>query len=94
VLAAHDEVVEVAVVGVPDPEWGEAVTAVVVSKALQTGTDPDGLVERLRAHVRAELAPYKVPKRFLFRDALPRTALGKVPYGEVKKMAADSQEAR
>jgi acyl-CoA synthetase (AMP-forming)/AMP-acid ligase II len=86
VLATHDEVLEAVVVGVPDPEWGEAVTAVVVSKA---ACDRDGLAERLRTHVRTELAPYKVPKRFLFVEALPRTALGKVPYGDVKRMARE-----
>jgi malonyl-CoA/methylmalonyl-CoA synthetase len=64
-------VTEVAVVGRPDPDWGEAVTAVVVASAPVD-------VEALRSHAAAGLAPYKVPKRIEFINALPRNALGKV----------------
>ncbi|MHB8692154.1 MAG: AMP-binding protein [Solirubrobacteraceae bacterium] len=64
-------VAEVAVIGRPDPDWGEAVTAVVVASAPID-------VEALRSHAAAGLAPYKVPKRIEFTDALPRNALGKV----------------
>jgi len=60
---------ESAVVGVPHPDFGEAVVAVVAG----TG-DEAALIETARAR----LAPYKVPKRILFRDALTRNAMGKV----------------
>jgi o-succinylbenzoate---CoA ligase len=74
VLEEHPAVAEVAVVGRPDHRWGEAVTAIVVST---DGWEP---TEReLRAHCSARLAPYKVPKRVLFRDdPLPRTPSGKL----------------
>jgi malonyl-CoA/methylmalonyl-CoA synthetase len=60
---------EVAVIGRPDAQWGEAVTAVVVG-------DVDA--EALRDFAAAALAPYKVPKTVEFVDALPRNALGKI----------------
>lgn len=67
-------VAEVAVVGRPDPEWGAAVTAVVVP------ADPASppALEDLRAAVRAELPAWCAPRRLELVDALPRTALGKV----------------
>jgi malonyl-CoA/methylmalonyl-CoA synthetase len=61
---------ESAVVGVPHRDFGEAVVAVVAGAG-----DEAALIETARAR----LAPYKVPKRILFRDALPRNAMGKVP---------------
>ncbi|MEJ7875074.1 MAG: hypothetical protein WKF62_00325, partial [Solirubrobacterales bacterium] len=73
VLRAHPDVLDAAVVGRPDPEWQEAVTAVVV---LRPGAAEDP--EALRAHCAAELAPYEVPKRFAFVADLPRTASGKL----------------
>jgi acyl-CoA synthetase (AMP-forming)/AMP-acid ligase II len=72
VLAGHPHVREVAVVGTPDERWGEAVTALVVTDG--TAVTADELI----AHCRASLAGYKCPKRIEFRDALPRTATGKL----------------
>jgi o-succinylbenzoate---CoA ligase len=74
VLERHPDVLEAAVVGLPDERWGEAVTAIVVARA---GRAPDE--ESLRAHCGAALAPYKVPKRVVLRErALPRTRSGKL----------------
>jgi fatty-acyl-CoA synthase len=70
-LLGHPGVAEVAVVGVPDPRWGEVGLAVIVGRA--------GLeLEALQAHCHAHLARFKVPKRFELVDALPRNASGKV----------------
>jgi acyl-CoA synthetase (AMP-forming)/AMP-acid ligase II len=70
-LAEHPAVAEVAVVGVPDDRWGEAVCAVVVPAAPVTA-------EELTAFCRTRLAAFEVPKRIDFEDALPRGATGKV----------------
>jgi malonyl-CoA/methylmalonyl-CoA synthetase len=75
-LLEHPAVAEVAVIGRPSETWGEEVTAVVVASR---EVDPDAL----RAHAAQELAPYKVPKRVEFVDALPRNALGKLVRGEI-----------
>ncbi len=69
-LASHPAIAEVAVVGVPDAQWGEVVTAVVVVRA---GAPAPG-VDDLRAHCERALAPYKQPRRVAIVDALPRTA--------------------
>jgi acyl-CoA synthetase (AMP-forming)/AMP-acid ligase II len=73
VLLRHPGVAEVAVVGRADEEWQEAVTAVVV---LQDAAEVEA--SELRSHCAAELAGYKVPKRFEFVSELPRTGSGKV----------------
>jgi long-chain acyl-CoA synthetase len=73
VLYRHPAVGEAAVVGVPDPKWGERLKAYVVRRA-GTHPTPDELV----AHCAAELSAYKVPREFEFIDALPRNANGKV----------------
>jgi fatty-acyl-CoA synthase len=70
VLMSHPGVRECVVVGVPDPTWGEAVTAVVVSD------EPIDVAE-LSSLVREQKGPLYVPKRIEFVDELPITALGK-----------------
>jgi long-chain acyl-CoA synthetase len=72
VLAMHPGVRDVAVVGVPDDEGGEIVVAYVVRKS------PDVTPEALREHCKQSLTNYKVPKRFVFRDDLPKSPVGKV----------------
>ena len=73
VLREHAAVAECAVVGVPDPEWGERISAAVV---LNDGAALD--LSSLRAWAKQSLAPHKLPSRLLVLDALPRNALGKV----------------
>ncbi len=66
-------VAESAVIGLPDPDFGEAVTAVVVTRPGHTLTEPE-----LIAALKSEIAAFKVPKRVHFVAALPRNAMGKV----------------
>ena len=73
-LHEHPDVFEAAVVGVPDPDWGEALHAFVVARPGRPRPEPDAL----RAFCRETLASYKVPKRVSFLDALPRNPTGKV----------------
>jgi acyl-CoA synthetase (AMP-forming)/AMP-acid ligase II len=70
VLAMHPSIAEVAVVGLPDPQWGEVVTAVVV---LRPNAKPIELAS-LRAHCDGRLAGFKQPRRLEIVAALPRTA--------------------
>ena len=73
VLFEHRDVVEAAVIGVPDPDFGEAVHAFVV---LKDGVKED--VESLESYCRKRLAKYKVPKHFEFLDELPKNTTGKI----------------
>ena len=82
VLATHPAVREAAVVGVPDDQWGELVTAVVV-------TTEEVHTDDLDAHCRASLAGFKVPRRYEFSAALPRNATMKVLKRELRATLAD-----
>jgi long-chain acyl-CoA synthetase len=78
VLVEHPHVHDVAVVGVEDPQWGQAIVAVVVPAA---GVDPDP--EELREFVRKSLRGSRTPDEVVFRDELPTTATGKVLRREI-----------
>ncbi|MGW1724172.1 acyl-CoA synthetase [Streptomyces sp. NPDC002306] len=77
-LYTHEQVAEVAVVGLPDERWIEAVTAVVVPRGEVTEAE-------LIAHARDKLASFKAPKRVLFVEGLPRNASGKILKRELRE---------
>lgn len=81
VLVEHPHVRDVAVVGVEDPQWGQAIVAVVVPRP---GAEPDP--EDLREHVRKSLRGSRTPDRVVFRDELPTTPTGKVLRREIIEM--------
>jgi fatty-acyl-CoA synthase len=84
VLREHPDVRDVAVVGLPDPEWSEAVCAVIVPRE---GASPTA--ESVVAFVSGRLAGYNRPKHVVFADALPvTTATGKVQKAELRKRYA------
>jgi fatty-acyl-CoA synthase len=67
------EVAEVAVVGLPDPKWGEAVTAVVVLREGMSLSEKDVV-----SFCKSQIAGYKSPKRVIFAESLPKNAVGKI----------------
>ncbi|MBC7104551.1 MAG: acyl-CoA synthetase, partial [Firmicutes bacterium] len=83
----HEKVLDVAVVGLPDPRWIEAVTAVVVPRPGVTLTP-----EEIITHCKAHLAGYKVPKRVLIRDQIPKTATGKTLKYVLRQMLVEELE--
>jgi malonyl-CoA/methylmalonyl-CoA synthetase len=82
VLRECAAVAEVAVIGVPDPTWGERVVACVVARP---GLEAECETEKLRSFARERLAPYKVPKQVFVMRELPRNAVGKVIKPELLK---------
>jgi malonyl-CoA/methylmalonyl-CoA synthetase len=81
VLLTHPDINEVAVVGVPDPVWGERVVAALV---LRNGGNLD--IKALRAWGKERLATYKVPQEAVILPELPRNAMGKVSKPDLKKL--------
>lgn len=79
-ILEHPHVVDAGVIGVPDERWGEAVTAFVV-------TDGSQLAEQdVIEHCKARLGGFKVPKRVILTDVLPKTATGKVQKHELRRL--------
>jgi len=79
-LADHDAVVDVAVIGVEDDEFGQRLKAFVVC-----GAEADVSEDDLKAHVKASLASYKTPREVEFMDELPRNATGKILKRELRQ---------
>jgi len=79
VIYMHPAVLEVAVIGVPDPKWGEAVKAVVVLKPGAKATE-----EEIISFCKERLARYKAPKSVDFVDELPKTGSGKIAKRELR----------
>jgi acyl-CoA synthetase (AMP-forming)/AMP-acid ligase II len=90
VLAEHPAVAAVAVVGVPDERWGEAVHAFVVPAAGTPPPTPGDLARQLRGR----LAPYKAPSGYTFVDALPRNPSGKVLRRVLRERFGDADASR
>ena len=84
-ILTHEAIAEVAVVGIPDPVWGEVGVAVCVPR-------PGAAIDEaeLLAWMATRIARYKVPKRVFFWDALPKSGYGKIP----KRLVRDELEAR
>ncbi len=81
VIYSHPDILEAAVIGVPDPHWGEALKAVIVLK-------PGAAMHsaELVSFCKERLSPYKVPKSVNFVDSLPHTEVGKVNKVKVREM--------
>ena len=89
VIGHHSAVEMVAVVGVPDPEWGETPIAVVVPRG---EIDVESVTAELTALCRAELAGYKQPRRFEFRTGLPLGPAGKILKREIADALVAAQD--
>ncbi|WP_379548520.1 long-chain-fatty-acid--CoA ligase [Qipengyuania sp. DSG2-2] len=86
-LYGHDGISDVAVIGVPDEKWGEAVKAVCVAKP-DSGVDADAII----AYARERIAGFKCPKTVDFVEALPRNPSGKILRRELRAPYWEGQE--
>ena len=88
-ILTHPAIAEVAVLGVPDPVWGEIGVAVCVCRPGQRATEAE-----IADFLGDKIARYKMPKRFFFWEALPKSGYGKVPKRLVTRRAGGARRAR
>lgn len=84
VLAEHPAVLTSAVIGCPDDEWGEKITAVILLRDGQSTS-----AEEIMNFCRERLAAYKIPRRILFDDELPRNSIGKVQKARLRQFVCN-----
>jgi fatty-acyl-CoA synthase len=82
VLLTHPGVLETAIVGMPDPKWGEIGVAVIVKRASHPHLDSHALL----AHLDGQCARYRWPKHFVFWDQLPKSGYGKIVKKDIKAL--------
>jgi len=91
ILLLHPGVAEAAVLGVPDPKWGEVGVAVIVRRP---GVQPVVSDADLLEHLDGRCARYRWPRHFFFWDALPKSGYGKVSKKDVKRMLMERGDIR
>jgi len=92
VIDELDQVAESAVIGLPHPDFGEGVTAVVVRQQGADLGENQLEEEKVITHLDGRLAKYKQPKRVFFVDELPRNTMGKVQKNELRKRFNDTYQ--
>ncbi|AWB35612.1 acyl-CoA synthetase [Orrella marina] len=88
ILLEHPDILEVAVLGVPDPKWGEVGVAVVVLRDQSLTIAPDALY----AHLEGRCAKYRWPRSFFFWEALPKSGYGKITKKDVRQQLIERGE--
>ncbi|WP_373996068.1 acyl-CoA synthetase [Pandoraea pnomenusa] len=88
-LLTHPAVSECAVLGVPDPKWGESGLAVVVAREGMAAQ-----ADELLGHLEARIARYKWPRRFVFWNAMPKSGYGKIVKKQIKTMLEEQGDYR
>ena len=83
-ILKHPAITEVAIVGIPDPKWGEVGIAVCVLRGGQTLCEAE-----LSDWLRPQIASYKAPRRILFWESLPKSGYGKITKAAVKSALAE-----
>ena len=81
VVRTHPQIKDCGVVGIPDEEWGESVAASLILDEANTID-----LEELKQWLREKLPAYRVPRKFIIQEDLPRNTLGRVTKNELKKM--------
>jgi len=89
-LKKFDEVIDAAVVGIPDEEWGEKIIAFLV---LDPETDISGIIDSCKSRLNKTISDFKIPKEFIHLEKLPRTDTGKLQRNQLKNHYPDYSQS-